>query len=134
MIRTLLTTLAILGMILQPIANARSADLQERGVDQHLASMDQGKMVDHAMMAQIAEDDMPCHTTAPASKSDCEECCDAECTMMEQCRTSGLQAPVVVLKLTHTFYSHSDKTFLSLASIRFTKGIPGFIDHPPKHA
>lgn len=146
MIRTLLTILAILGMVFQPIAFARSTELQESGMDQavaapihamkdvHATMVDPSTMDDHAMMSQMIDDEMPCHETASESNADCEACCETECAMMEYCMTSGLHAPVVVFRLTYFSYSQPRGDFLSLAPTRLKKGIPGFIDHPPKHA
>ncbi len=134
MIRLLLTALAIIGMVLQPIAFARSAEWQIGGIDQQMVSSSQFEMDDHAMMSQMSDDDMPCHEAKTKPNTDCGTCCDADYSMTEHCRISSSQAPVLFLKIARLIYSHISKIPPSSESTGPHEGIPDFIDHPPKHA
>ena len=71
MIRTLITLLAILGMVIQPIALARTADLQG---SEMLWGMDSAGHMEQTAMA----DDMPCHDSDAQPSEDCQDCCDAD--------------------------------------------------------
>lgn len=127
MIRTLITLLAILGMVIQPIALARTAELQGSGMTWDMDSaghMEQSKMAD----------DMPCHDSDAQPSEDCLDCCDADCIMMEVCMTHTVQAPLITFTRSIVYDDHSRSRFTSFNGDRVRKGPPGFIDHPPKRS
>ncbi len=134
MIRTLLTAMAILGMVIQPVALARPAEMQAGSLDQQLATPVQNEMDHHAMMPQMSDEEMPCHEAEAEPADSCEDCCDTECSMTEHCRTSGIQAPAVVHRMSPSTHLNPKKLFLSLDPSRLKEGAPRFIEHPPKHA
>ena len=134
MIQALLTAMAILGMVIQPVALARPANMQAGSLDQQLATPVQNEMNDHAMMPQMADDEMPCHEAEAEPAASCEDCCDTECSMNKHCRTSGVQVPGIVHGMSPITHLNPKKLFHSLYPNCLKEGAPGFIEHPPKHA